>query len=583
MLQCFVSLKQQQPPKTESGLRGFFEALSVAAPSQPTLFCTSADAVPKPYNIETVVEAALNPRCKFVVLRSESKKFWQCTFLLPDKQGWGALFFDFQRQGSTETPSADSLIETAKRLYKHLEPRLLRMGDSEAREKLKSRHGLVLMPGFGRLEWLQIVHPEVYSSIYNVSDLVASPAHTSEVAEDGSLLLRVYGNPTEWDDEENISLANFTPGFLAGIAKFQESDKEILRELEKLWSRSEKTAEKAYEVFQAGSPSTQSPAVSVPIPMLEPEQLLAANAAAQSAADKVAADIKSEQHDADSRRTTTPVQIADLDALLEKTESATRNVPPGQVDKMQETIFVRIKNDFEVDEKSLLKVAQEGICTVFSVKPLKGSEFYASYQDLDRKVFLLNEPEDLAKFLSVNDCVVDDKHKDKIIKLVTKYYQPGVSFINALSELPKDVRFDRRLKEIQESCKPGTINEKNDVRTLSLFYFIPTNSALEELRISQMEEFPLMVESKRHFTELESDEIPDQTPPPVAQPTPAAPVKIAQPEIKADIAPQTLPAPPKAQGSNGLKALLVLVLLLVIAAIVFYVFFDGDISKLGLF
>ena len=35
MIQAFVSLKPQQPPRTESGMRSFFEALQGAVFSQP--------------------------------------------------------------------------------------------------------------------------------------------------------------------------------------------------------------------------------------------------------------------------------------------------------------------------------------------------------------------------------------------------------------------------------------------------------------------------------------------------------------------------------------------------------------------
>ena len=97
MIQAFVSLKPQQPPRTESGMRSFFEALQGAVFSQPTIFRTNADQSARPYSLDAICEAALNPRCKFVVLRAECEKFWQCTFLLPDKQGMGALFFDLQK------------------------------------------------------------------------------------------------------------------------------------------------------------------------------------------------------------------------------------------------------------------------------------------------------------------------------------------------------------------------------------------------------------------------------------------------------------------------------------------------------
>lgn len=152
MIQAFVSLKPQQPPRTESGMRSFFEALQGAVFSQPTIFRTNADQSARPYSLDAICEAALNPRCKFVVLRAECEKFWQCTFLLPDKQGMGALFFDLQRVQNPRRLSAESLIEMFKKLYTSLSPRLIRIGDSEAREKLRSRHGLVMMPGLGRIE-----------------------------------------------------------------------------------------------------------------------------------------------------------------------------------------------------------------------------------------------------------------------------------------------------------------------------------------------------------------------------------------------------------------------------------------------
>lgn len=191
MIQAFVSLKPQYPARTESGMRSFFEALQNAVFSQPTIFRTNADVSVRPYSLDAITEAAMNPRCKFVVLRAECEKFWQCTFLLPDKQGMSALFFDLQRQESPRRLSPDSLIEMFKKLYKAMSPRVIRIGDSEAREKLKSRHGLIMMPGLGRIEWLQIVSPEIYGDIYNASELVAAPGYQTEIWEDGALFMRL--------------------------------------------------------------------------------------------------------------------------------------------------------------------------------------------------------------------------------------------------------------------------------------------------------------------------------------------------------------------------------------------------------
>ena len=58
MIQAFVSLKPQTPPRTESGMRSFFEALQDAVFSQPTVFRTNADVSVRPYSLDAVCEAA---------------------------------------------------------------------------------------------------------------------------------------------------------------------------------------------------------------------------------------------------------------------------------------------------------------------------------------------------------------------------------------------------------------------------------------------------------------------------------------------------------------------------------------------
>ena len=134
MLQAFVSLKPQQPARTVSGMQSFFEALENAVFSQPTIFRSNTDAAARPYSIEAVVEAALKPNCKFIVLRADCEKFWQCTFLLPDAQGVGALHFDIQRVESPRKISAISLMNMFKNLYQSIHPKLVRVGDSDARK-----------------------------------------------------------------------------------------------------------------------------------------------------------------------------------------------------------------------------------------------------------------------------------------------------------------------------------------------------------------------------------------------------------------------------------------------------------------
>lgn len=465
MIQAFVSLKPQQPARTESGMRSFFKALQGAVFSQPTIFRTNADVSVRPYSLDAVCEAALNPRCKFVVLRAECEKFWQCTFLLPDKQGMGALYFDLQREHNPRRLAPETLIEMFKRLYVSLSPRLIRIGDSEAREKLKSRHGLVMMPGLGRIEWLQIVSPDVYSDIYNPSDLVASPAFQTEILDDGALLMRVYEDPNNWDSEENISLANFVPGFLAGVAKIKDSEKEkeTLRELERLWSRAEKTAEKAYEVLNASE---------------SPETL---NAAIQD-------------------RETQPVQSAQLDELVSSASKLS-----AEDEQKRAVVFARLRAEFKLDEDNIVKIGTEGPCTIFKAVAEKKAPFYATYQDLDHKVFILNALDDLSRFLSANDCAIKAADFDKIKRLIKTYYRPENQMLDTLEALPDSVARDRRMADIRAEFKPAAVENNDNVQSITFWFYKPEIQGIETLKLSQFEDWPLQIEAQPKCSDMENE------------------------------------------------------------------------------
>lgn len=484
MIQAFVSLKSQQPPRTESGMRSFFEALQGAVFSQPTVFRTNADASVRPYSLDAVCEAALNPRCKFVVLRAECERFWQCTFLLPDKQGMGALFFDLQRQQNPRRLSADSLIEMFKKLYRSLTPRLIRIGDSEAREKLKSRHGLVMMPSLGRIEWLQIVSPEVYSETYNPSELIAAPGYQTEIWDDGALFMRVYDDPNDWDSEDNISQANFIPGFLAGVARIHdpEKEKETLRELERIWTRAEKTAEKAYEVLDSD-----------PDNVAKVEAPKAAQPAAQA---KVAANV----------------------------EKAAVALEGGDEKKLS-VVYTRLKADFKVEEKDIVKCGQEGPCTIFKVKAERKPMFYVTYQDAERKVFILNTPEDLGRFLSANGCSIKTLFFDKIKSLVRTYYHPDYQMIDSLDELPDTVVRDRRMPEMRAAFKPAEVETVNGNQTLTFWFYKPETMGLETLTMTQFDEWPMQLDAKIQCTDMENE--------PEAKPEPKAAAEAPKKEAEA--------------------------------------------------
>ncbi len=552
MLQAFVSLKPQQPARTESGMRSFFESLQNAVFSRPTVFCSNTDPTPRQYTIDAVVEAALNPRCKFVVLRADSEKFWQCTFLLPDIQGVGALHFDLQRTSAPRRISAVSLMTMFKSLYESLRPKLVRVGDSEAREKLKSRHGLAMMPGLGRIEWLQIVSPEVYSDIYNPSDLVAAPAFQTEVWEDGALFLRVYDDPNDWESEDNESLANFIPGFLAGIAKIKdgEKEKESIRELERLCNRAEKTAEKAYAVLEAApaaAPASEPVAPAPAAPVAEPVP-----AAAPAAAD-----------------------LSD------------------EVLSMRSAIFTRLQaEDYKVDEDNIVKTGVEGICTLFKVKLNNHKpDMFVSYQDDERKVLILNSLDDFSRFLKINGCSVKDDCVEKCAHLIGSYFHPENQLLKSLDELPENVRNDRRVPDFRSKFVYGKATiDADDNRELIFWVYQPEIQGVENIILSQYQEWPIQVESKVLCADMENE------PEPVAPAQPAKEASVIEelssdgsdsvekkadsdelkvdfnnvklPPAKASISAATSSAPAKKSSSTSLLiAVLVLVVIIVVGVI----------------
>ncbi len=260
MLQAFVALKPQQPPRTESGLKDFFAGMVRASYSKPTVFCTNLQADLSPYDPSALAQACANEECKWALLQGEEPFFWQATLVLPDKKGQAALFYYLEHDGKTTAP-VDTISDFSKKLFRELRPDIIRIGDDEGREKLRSRHGLSLMPGLGRVDWLQLVHPDVYGRLYNISELEAAPAYAVEVLEDNVLYLRVYGDPKNWNDAENISLANMIPAFLAGIGTIDDParERETVRQIEKLWARAHKTAERAAKIAASSSAPAAKP------------------------------------------------------------------------------------------------------------------------------------------------------------------------------------------------------------------------------------------------------------------------------------------------------------------------------------
>ena len=585
MLQAFVSLKQQHPPRTESGMQGFFEALAGAVFGEPTLFCTNVDATPKAYSHAAAVQACLDPKCKFAVLRGESPNFWQATLLMPDKQGMGAIFFDLEQADGQHSPSIDKILDFSKKLYQKLNPRLIRVGDSEAREKLKSRHGLVLMPGLGRIEWLQIVHPDVYGSLYNPSELVAAPAHDTEIWEDGGLFLRVYGDPKDWDNEENIALANFIPGFLAGTANVQdgEKEKENVRNIEKLWNRVAKTAERAHEIFaiapaaaveapkaaaatKAEAPKVAAPKAEAPkveAPKAEAPKVEAPKAEAPKAeAPKVEAP-KAEAPKAEAPKAEAPKVEAEPVAVAEAKPAEEKVAPARPSTEHVLASVAEVAPEVVVQEGTFAEVKATGFAQpLYSGQDASHSpalRFYAAWDFEEQKARVLHKLEDFAAFLHGESFTVRARDVDRIVACIKTYHKPALVYLASLDELPQPARDDARLAEFKNRVRAPHVDVVDETHELHVWAFNAHGRSLEEILVRQYEDWPLTVEVKRHVLDLPTAEMEDEI----------APVEV-------------LSAAPLEKAAGGSRTLLMVVLLLVLiaAALVFVFYFDADFTKL---
>ena len=494
MLQAFVSLKHQQPPRTESGLQSFLEALTSAAYSPPTFFCTNLDATPQSYTVDGLTQACLHQKCKFAVVRGDDPLFWQATILMPDKEGLGALFFQFESDTSA-CPTADQVIEFTKKLYKNLEPRIIRAGDSEAREKLKSRHGLVLMPGLGRVEWLQVVHPDVYGELYNPSELVAAPAYAAEIWEDGALFLRVYGDPKDWDNEENISLANFIPGFLAGTANVTDGEKEKqnVRIIEKLWNRANKTAERAAEIFDP--PSSNAAAVAKPTPVApKPEPVVAKPEPDEDFDDLLVAEPTDELDDL-------LVAEPETEDAAEATAEPALKDPPSPAEVA--SIISEQSADIELDSKSVTRLDTLFDQTIYRAQDAKtGDRVFIAFSPTEDKLRVLDKLEDFAAFLQAESLNVQESDRAAIVDCVKRYHRPYVTYIDSVDDVSGSAGSDPRLKEFEAIVKPAHFDVSDETQQLHVWAYNPRNSGLEEILIRQFEDWPLTMEIKRHILEL---------------------------------------------------------------------------------
>ncbi|MDX9719742.1 MAG: hypothetical protein RBU37_03280 [Myxococcota bacterium] len=588
MLQAFVSLHDQQPPRTESDLQTFFEGIAGSLLSPPSSFCTNVDATVKPFSMASIVTASADPKCKFVMLRGPAEQFWQMSLVMPDKHGVGAIFFDLEKSDGSSSISIDDIDDFAKKLYKAIQPRMIRIGDSEARDKLKSRHGLVLMPGLGRIEWLQIVHPAVYAELYNPSELVAAPAYSAEIFEDGALYLRVYGDPKDWENEENISLANFIPGFLAGTANVKdgEKEKENVKLIEKLWNRAYKIAEKAYELFDA--PVTESPAPEPPpeateapkaveAPKPEAPKPVAVEAPKPEAPKPEAPKPEAPKPEAPKPEAPKPEEPKPEALKPEapkpeapKPEAPKPEAPKAKVPKVAEVreMVQSLFADSGIDKESLSALQldlQHALFSAINPKTTPPSKVFFAYSKSEERLRHLDRLDDFAAFLQGEALGVREADQKQLVDLVRKYHRPFLQYLDATADIPEPARLDPRVADFAKQVKPPYLDESEETRQLHLWAYNPVNSSLEELFVRQYADWPITVEVKRHLDELREP-------------------STGKAAVDAAVA-EPLEQTPEAQKPVTRQRIMLLVLLFILAvgALLFIFYFKGDWHRLWSF
>lgn len=498
MLQAFVSLKQQQPPRTESGLKTFFQGLVKVSFSSPTYFCTSAAPEPSAFSVAAAAKACAVEEVKWAQFRGEDP-YWQATMLMPDKRGYAAMFYHFESEdGDKPVVETDRLIEFAREFYDTLEPRLIRLGDSEAREKLKSRHGLVLMPGLGRVEWLQLVHPDIYGELYNSSELAAAPAYAVEIMRSGGLFLRVYGDPKEWESEDNVSLANFIPGFLAGTANVTDGEKAkmAVRQIEKLWTRASKTAGKVAEIFhppaEAPTAAAADDSSDATVKMSSPSAEMLADLGGSKPAEKEPTVEEAPILAAE------PVATHEAPSTSEVQAQISSLAPDVQLQGNVATV-----NAPDLEQK--LYRGRDG--------RLPASDFFIAFDTEEGKLLNLDKFEDFAAFLQKEDLGVNSGDRNEIISLVKKYHRTYLTHLSSVDGIPGESGKDKRLETFRSRVKAPYQDTDGETQKLHLWAFNPRANALEEMIIHQFKTWPLSMENRSQLTDLKASAATEPPPP----------------------------------------------------------------------
>ena len=144
MLQGFVYLGDVS--RTEQSVKSLLQKLSEASYTKPTKCYSNVNPVIRSYPDETLLAEA-KYGADWIALCGNDPYMFHCTILLPREDREPVMFLRFENERALDdAPPINSLINFAKTLSEELSPRLMRLGDSVAREKLKSHHGLILLP-----------------------------------------------------------------------------------------------------------------------------------------------------------------------------------------------------------------------------------------------------------------------------------------------------------------------------------------------------------------------------------------------------------------------------------------------------
>ena len=530
MLQAFVSLREQELTQSKEGFLSILDKIARVSYATPTRFYSSINHKLRSSADDSLADEAFSG-AEWVAMTGDSPSYFHCTLTLPTNKYGTAAFIRFEEEGgATSKITVEKIISLCKNLNQELEPYLIRVGDSVAREKLKSHHGLVLLPGLGRIEWLQIFHQQLTGTMYSQSELVTAPAYETEILPNGSVFLRVYNDPWDYESDETVTLANFIPGYMAGTAVVDDPEKEKnqVRMIEQQWNLSKEASVSATAVLEGGVADKSDPGPkriengstnNGPDKSMEPTlNEMAANAAKPLIAEEEI----SKQLRAYSMAPVLTKEEPELpkavpkSATLDKSDKVVVVQEAGSGPPTCEAILAAV-----LENEPALKITASHIRFIDELdhhiiyrisNPSELIHFYLAFQIQTGEIIKFSRNESFVHFLQMEQVGIEADRLDEVMEFFQQYHQDKVEILQGVESLDEKLQKLEKIDRLASSIQIPEFSESEGHKTFSFWVFYSNRAVIEKLSIAQYEDWPYQFEVNQHIEEVipkEEIEVPD--------------------------------------------------------------------------